>query len=64
MEKKETKDLILEEINKQERNLAWLNRKTKIPYPTLYSIFIQGIINLSDEKLKIINEVLGTNFSL
>jgi len=64
MDKKDTRDLILEELQSQERNLAWLNRKTKIPYPTLYSILRQKLILMSDDKLKVINKVLGTSFSL
>jgi hypothetical protein len=51
MEKPNVKDEILLYLEQEERPLAWLSRKTEIPYPTLYSIFIQRIMNLSDTNL-------------
>jgi len=63
MEKQNVKDLILLHLEAEERPLAWLSRKTEIPYPTLYSIFIQRIMNLSDKNLEKINEAMGTDFT-
>jgi predicted transcriptional regulator len=45
-----------------ERDLGWLAKKTDIPYGTLYSIFKQKTVKLSEEKKAKINEVLGTQF--
>lgn len=63
MEKQNVKDLILLELERQERPLAWLSRKTEIKYGTLYGILIHRIIILSDDNLAKINKVLGTDFS-
>ncbi len=63
MEKQNVKDLILLELEQQERPLAWLSRKTEIKYGTLYGILIHRIIILSDDNLAKINKVLGTDFS-
>jgi hypothetical protein len=63
MEKENVKDLILLHLEEEERPLAWLSRKTEIPYPTLYSIFIQRIMNLSDKNLAKINEAMETDFT-
>lgn len=60
--KTDVRDLILEHIKADERDLAWLQRKTDIPYATLYSCFIQRLFRVKDENLTTINEVLGTNF--
>jgi len=62
MEKLNVKDEILLYLEKEERTLAWLSRKIDIPYPTLYSIFIQRIMNLSDTNLGKINRALNTDF--
>lgn len=63
MEKQNVKDLILLELEQQERPLAWLSRKTQIKYGTLYGILIHRIIVLSDDNLAKINNVLKTDFS-
>jgi len=63
MEKQNVKDLILLELEQQERPLAWLSRKTQIKYGTLYGILIHRIIVLTDDNLAKINKVLGTDFS-
>ena len=62
MKNSNVKDEIILYLEQEERPLAWLSRKTKIPYPTLYSIFIQRIMNLSDKNLATINRVLDTDF--
>jgi hypothetical protein len=62
MEKQNVKDKILLHLEAEERPLAWLSRKTEIPYPTLYSIFIHKIMNLSDKNLDKINKAMETNF--
>jgi hypothetical protein len=63
MEKQNVKDLILLELEHQERPLAWLSRKSEIPYGTLYGILIHRIMNLSDDHLAKINKVMGTDFT-
>jgi len=62
MKNSNVKDEILLYLEQDERPLAWLSRKTEIPYPTCYSIFIQRIMNLSDKNLATINKVLDTDF--
>lgn len=57
----DVRDAIMEHIKADDRNLAWLCTKTGINYNTAYSTFVQKIINLTDEKLKTINELLGTD---
>lgn len=57
------KDDILVHLQEIERPMTWLSRKTEIPYGTLYAIFIQRIMNLSDKYLVKINKVLGTDFN-
>jgi len=48
----------------EERDLAWLSRKTDIPYATLYAIFVQKRIPLTQERLNLINHACKTNFEL
>lgn len=62
MEKQNVKDKILLHLEEIERPLAWLSRKTNIPYGSLYSIFIHRIMVLSDSNLEKINKVLDTDF--
>lgn len=61
-EKLNVKDEILLHLEKEERNMAWLARKTDIPYGSLYSILVHRIMALTEDHLKKINEVLGTDF--
>lgn len=61
-EEVDVRDLIKDHIEKDERDWAWLQRKTGIPYPTIYSCFVQRLFKVSDDNLKKINEVLGTEF--
>jgi hypothetical protein len=56
------KDDILLYLQEIERPMSWLSRKTEVPYGTLYAIFIQRIMNLSDKNLAKINKVLDTDF--
>ena len=60
--KTSVKDEILLYLETEERNLAWLSRKTEIPYGSLYSIFIHRIMVLSDSNLAKINKSLNTDF--
>jgi hypothetical protein len=62
MENTNVKDEILLYLESEERPLAWLARKTEIPYATLYSIFIQRVMTLSDSNLIKINRALNTDF--
>ena len=61
-EKISVKDEILLYLEQEERSLAWLARKTEIPYGSLYSIFIHRIMVLSDVNLAKINRALYTDF--
>lgn len=45
-------------------NLAWLQKKTEIPYGTLYGIFTESRIPLTQERLNLINIALKTEFQL
>ncbi len=61
-DKEDVRDDIMAYLSKEERSLLWLSNKTKINYNTMYSIFKQRLSMLSDEKLKIINKKLRTDF--
>jgi predicted transcriptional regulator len=63
MEKQNVKDLILLHLEQEERPLAWLARKSEVPYGTLYGILIHRIMNLSDDNLAKINKAMGTDFT-
>lgn len=63
-EKIDTRDLILDHLKKNERNMKWLSRQTSIPYGTVYSIFKHRIMNLSEQNLTKINKALNTDFTL
>lgn len=46
------------------RKLAWLSEMTGIPYGTIYGIFVQQTVELTPERLEIINTSIGTDFKL
>ncbi len=52
------------ELDRQERNISWLAKKTKIPYSTLYGILVHGIQEFNQERIDKVNTVLGTSFTL
>lgn len=58
----DVRDAIAEHMKSIERNWNWLAGKTGIPYATLYSIFVKRNFNPNNEKLDLINTVLGTDF--
>lgn len=60
--KTDARDFILRWLEKEERDLAWLSRKTGINYNTLYSCFTFRNFALSEKNLKKINKVLETDF--
>jgi hypothetical protein len=62
MKNSNVKDLILLHLQEIERPMAWLSRKSGIKYGTLYAIFVQRIMNLSDKNLAKVNKAMGTNF--
>ena len=47
---------IMESLEKADRNLNWLSKKTSIPYSTLYSIFVHKIYNLTEEQKELLEE--------
>lgn len=60
--KRDVRDDILAHLDNDDRSMVWLSEKTGINYNTLYSILKQRLIKLSAERLKLINDVLGTKF--
>ena len=58
----DVRDDIMIHLGEIERSLRWLCRKTGLNYNTMYSTLVQKLIELSDEKLAIINKVLKTKF--
>lgn len=60
--KRDVRDDILAHLDNDDRSMVWLSEKTGINYNTLYSILKQRLIKLSSERLKLINDVLGTKF--
>jgi predicted transcriptional regulator len=63
MKKQNVKDLILLHLEQEERPLAWLARKSEIPYGTLYGILIHRVMKFSDDNLEKVNKAMGTDFS-
>lgn len=59
---KDSRDLIMSHLKKDDRNLRWLSNKTKIPYSTLYFILVRKERTLSDAKKQTINKTLQTDF--
>lgn len=49
-------------LKKEERGIKWLQKKTNIPYATLYSIIVKKERVLSDKNRKLINSALKTNY--
>lgn len=60
----DNRDEVLDWLKENERDLAWLSRKTGIAYATLYSIFTQRLFKISEDNLKKINTALQTDFKL
>ncbi len=58
----DVRDTILAHLKEIERNLHWLAGKTGYNYNTLYAIFIQRTMQLSEERLGTINFHLNTKF--
>jgi len=59
----DVRDEIMDWLKENERNLHWLSGKCMYNYNTMYSIFVQKIIKLSNKRLNVINIVLGTKFT-
>ena len=60
----DVRDDIISHLKGIERDMAWLQKKTDIPYSSLYSIFTQRNFALNQERLDLINGVLETKFTL
>lgn len=60
----DVRDVIMEHLKKPEvdRDLVWLEKQTELSYSHLYYIFVRKERNLTEDNLKKINEVLGTDF--
>ncbi len=53
------RDALMQNLKELDRDLAWLQRQTGIPYSTLYSICVQKVMYLDGERLDTIREVPG-----
>lgn len=60
----DVRDEIVSHIEEIERNLHWVGKKANIPYGTMYSTFVQKVMDLSQKNLDKINTVLSTDFTL
>lgn len=60
----DVRDVINDKLIELERNLSWLQRKTDIPYGSLYSILKQKVMELNQDNLTLINAALETDFTL
>lgn len=60
----DVRDSINDKLTELERNLSWLQRKTGIPYGSLYSIIVQKVMDLKQDNLDLINAALKTDFTL
>ena len=58
----DTRDLIIEKLREMERNISWLNKKTDIPYATLYDCLVRKGFKLSWKNLEKINKILDTEY--
>lgn len=64
VKKIDARRLILNHLKQIKRPLAWITEVTDIPYGTVYGIFKQRIIELTQERLDKINKGLETDFKL
>lgn len=62
MVKTDVRDDINIHLKEIQRNYRWLSKNTGIKYATIYAIFKQRTVKLSDERKETINTLLGTNF--
>jgi len=62
MIKEDVRDEINIHLKEIDRNYRWLSKNTGIKYPTIYAIFKQKTVKLSDERKEKINTLLGTNY--
>lgn len=58
------KQKILKHLEFEKLTLGWLSRRTDIPYGTIYSIFTENRIPLTQERLNLINKACKTEFEL
>ncbi len=63
-EKLDVRDEIVQWLKDNQRSLRWLATQSGINYNTMYSIFVQNTIALSEEKLKYINTATKQKFKL
>lgn len=61
----DTRDVIVKHLKEIKRPLSWIAEpNTDIPYGSVYSTFVQKVMELTQERLNKINKWLGTDFSL
>lgn len=58
----DVRDLITGELEREERNLAWLAKKTKLSYGHLYFVLVRKERDLTEDNRTAINKILNTNF--
>lgn len=58
----DVRDVILAYLKDNERSLSWLCRKCNFSYNTMYNCFTHRHFDLTDDRLIVINETLGTKF--
>jgi hypothetical protein len=56
------RDLINDHLKKNDRNYKWLEKHTKIPYGSIYSTLAQKVMHFDANRMKLINNLLGTDF--
>lgn len=61
----DVRDLITEHLKQIKRPLSWIAKpNTSIPYGSVYSIFEQKVMELSEARLNELNAYLDTDFTL
>lgn len=58
----DVRDLITDHLEKDERNLAWLAKKTKLSYGHLYFVLVKKERELTEGNKEAINKILNTSF--
>jgi hypothetical protein len=55
----DNRDMVMSRLKEEERDLAWLGRKTGIPYGTLYYCLVKKNFKLSAHNLEKINNIIN-----
>lgn len=60
----DARDIIMKKMKDEGRTLTWLEKKTTIPYDTLYSCLKKKLFSISQENLSKINVALETEYTI